>query len=220
MFLTSPPSRTVYTGDGIAWIAQADLPPTHAVVTSLPDVSELSPMSLDAWRGWFTSTARLVCERVADHSVAIFFQTDIKRDGAWIDKGYLVMKAAEAAGSAVLWHKVVCRAAPGTVTFGRPAYAHMICVSRALRLPPAASSADVLPELGAMPWVRAMGQAACVAAATFLQRHTACTTVVDPFCGVGTMLAVANAMGMDAVGVELSRRRAEAARTLTVAPTC
>ena len=106
--------------------------------------------------------------------------------------------------------------ATGTVTYGRPAYAQLLCFSRGLRLAPGASSADVLPELGNMPWVRAMGQAACVAAGTFLQRHTACTTIVDPFCGVGTMLAVGNAMGFHAVGVELSRKRAEAARTLTV----
>ncbi len=82
---------------------------------------------------------------------------------------------------------------------------------------PGAASADVLPELGAMPWVRAMGQAACVASATFLRRHTAATTIVDPFCGVGTMLAVGNAMGFNAVGVELSRRRAAASRTLQIA---
>jgi hypothetical protein len=38
--------------------------------------------------------------------------------------------------------------------------------------------------------------------------------VVDPFCGVGTMLAVANGHGLDAIGVELSRRRAARAMKL------
>jgi tRNA G10 N-methylase Trm11 len=50
----------------------------------------------------------------------------------------------------------------------------------------------------------------------FLSDHTACRTVVDPFCGHGTMLAVANAAGLDALGVELSRKRAEKARALTI----
>jgi tRNA G10 N-methylase Trm11 len=40
--------------------------------------------------------------------------------------------------------------------------------------------------------------------------------VFDPFCGVGTVLAVANALGVDALGVELSRKRCEQSRTLRV----
>jgi hypothetical protein len=42
--------------------------------------------------------------------------------------------------------------------------------------------------------------------------------VVDPFCGVGTVLAVANAHGLDALGVEKHRKRAEQARALVVRP--
>ena len=51
-----------------------------------------------------------------------------------------------------------------------------------------------------MTWARAMGREACEAVARFLVADTHCRTVVDPFCGVGTMLAVANAHGLDAVG--------------------
>ncbi len=47
--------------------------------------------------------------------------------------------------------------------------------------------------------------------------HVRRRTVVDPFCGHGTVLAVANALGLDAVGVELSRKRAQKARSLRVA---
>ncbi len=72
----------------------------------------------------------------------------------------------------------------------------------------------MLPGLGAMPWPRAMGTAACEAVVRFLLSDTACRTVVDPFCGLGTLLAVANAAGLDAVGVELSRRRADRAGRL------
>jgi tRNA G10 N-methylase Trm11 len=67
-----------------------------------------------------------------------------------------------------------------------------------------------------MPWARAMGVEACHAVCRFLLAHTACRTVVDPFCGVGTMLAVANAHGLDAIGVELSRKRAERAEKLQI----
>jgi hypothetical protein len=72
----------------------------------------------------------------------------------------------------------------------------------------------VEPTLGALPWSKAMGTAACEAAVAFLRRATSCRVVVDPFCGLGTVLAVANAHGLDAIGVECVRRRAARARRL------
>jgi hypothetical protein len=207
-------SRVIHHADGIAWLNASALPADHAVVTSLPDHSELPALEVSAWKAWFAGTAELVCRQVADQAVAIFFQTDVKHQGTWIDKAYLVQRGAEQAGASLLWHKIVCRQPPGAITFGRPAYAHLLCFSRGLRLAAAQSSADVLPGLGSMPWSRAMGVDVCHAVARFLLRDTACRTVVDPFCGLGTMLAVANAHGLDAVGVELSRRRVEKARRL------
>lgn len=185
-------------------------------MTSLPDSSELGRLSFEEWRAWFVDTAALVCGSVADGSVAIFFQTDVKRAGLWVDKSFLVQLGADRAGASLLWHKVVCRAPAGITTFGRPAYAHLLCFSRGLRLHPKQSSPDVLPRLGQMTWARAMGVEACEATCRFLQAHTPCRIVVDPFCGVGTMLAVANAHGMDAIGVEQSRKRAARAQALEV----
>lgn len=208
------PSRVVHHGDGLAFLARGPLPRDHAVVTSLPDASELPAGGFEGWRRWFVDAVRLACAQVHEDAVAVFYQTDVKRDGRWVDKAFLVQLGAEAAGSALVWHKVVCRVPAGTTTFGRPAYAHLLCLSRGLRLPPGRSSPDVLPALGGMPWPRAMGTAACAAVARFLLAETPCRTVVDPFCGLGTMLAVANAFGLDAVGVELSRRRAARAGRL------
>lgn len=210
------PGRTVHHADGLAWLRENRLAADHAIVTSLPDTSEVPKLGFDGWKGWFTSAAERVCRSVADDSVAIFYQTDIKHDGRWVDKAYLVSRGAEAAGSSLLWHKVVCRIAPGNTSFGRPAFAHLLCFSRELRLSAAQSSPDVLPGLGGMPWPRAMGTAACEAVCTFLIAHTAARTVVDPFCGHGTMLAVANRRGLAAIGVELSAKRAEKARLLQV----
>lgn len=207
------PRRVVEHGDGVAWLARAPLPPDHAVVTSLPDASE-TPELGDGWAAWFVDVVALICRQLADDAVAVFYQTDVKRHGRWVDKGYLVQRGAEQAGSHLLWHKIVCRVPAGTITMGRPAYAHLLALSRGLRLDAGRSTADVLPDLGEMTWSRAMGVAACEAAARFVATQTACTTVVDPFCGLGTMLAVANAHGLHAVGVERVARRARRARTL------
>jgi hypothetical protein len=204
--------RVVHCGDGVAYLA-TPLPADHAIVTSLPDHSEVPALGIDGWRRWFVDTVALACRAVADDAVAIFYQTDVKLDGRGVDKGHLVMCGADAAGSHALWHKVVCRVPPGTTTFGRPAYAHCICVSRTRTLAAGASTPDVLPALGAMSWSRAMGAAACDMAVAFVASIGA-TTVVDPFCGVGSALAAANAAGLDAIGVEISRRRAAKARRL------
>jgi hypothetical protein len=208
--------RTVHHGDGMAWLAQATLGPQHAIVTSLPDLSELPELGVAGWRRWFVDAVALACARLHDDAVAVFYQTDVRHDGRWIDKGHLVACGIDDAASHLLWHKIVCRVPPGRVSFGRPAYAHLLCASRGLRLHPGASTADVLPETGAMPWPRAMGVAVCHAVVDFLLASTAARVVVDPFCGMGTMLAVANARGLAAIGVERSRRRAERARALTL----
>ncbi|HVU01412.1 MAG TPA: hypothetical protein VHE30_06655 [Polyangiaceae bacterium] len=207
-------NRTVHHGDGVAHLRAASLGEDVAIVTSLPDSSELPRLDFLGWREWFSDVARLACAVVHETAPVLFFQTDVKRDGVWVDKAYLVQAGADRAGSALLFHKIVCRAPAGTTTFGRPAYAHLLGFSRALRLAPSQSSADVLPTLGKMPWPRAMGVDACRATCRFLLEHTRCRTVLDPFCGIGTLLAVANAHGLDAIGVELSRKRAEKARAL------
>ena len=211
-----PTLREVHCGDGRAWLEAATLGPSDAVVTSLPDVSELPDGDLETWRPWFIDTAQLACRAIHDESVIIFYQTDIKRDGRWIDKGFLVQLAAEQSGLSCLFHKVVCRVQPGTTTFGRPAYAHLLAFSRSLRLEVARSLPDVLPEMGFLPWSRAMGVEACAFVCRFLARETPARRVIDPFCGLGTMLAVANAHGFDAVGVEISKKRARRARRLAL----
>lgn len=171
-------------------------------------------MGLDDWRRWFIDTAGLVLSRVPDDGVAVFYQTDIKVGRRWIDKGYLVQRAAEDSRHALLWHKVVCRAPAGTPTPGRPGYAHLLCFSREVLPDLARATADVLPNLGAMTWSRAMGLDAARMAVRFIRTQTTSHTVVDPFCGVGTALAAANEAGLHAVGVELGAKRAKRARSL------
>jgi len=186
------------------------------VITSLPDLSELPALGFEGWRAWFVGAARRILRWIPPEGVAIFFQSDVRHRGVWVDKGYLIGRAAEEEGSSLVWHKIVCRVPPGTPTFGRPSYSHLICLSRAPRPPPAHAGADVLPGAGFKPWSRAMGVDACALACRYLIDETATRVVVDPFCGHGTALAVANALGLDAIGVDVGGRRCRAARKLVV----
>lgn len=209
-----PPLREVHHADALAWLQGRNDFSGCAFITSLPDVSELPALDLEAWKRWFVDAARLVLERTPPDSVAIFFQSDIRKDTVWIDKGYLCLKAAEEAKHTVLWHKVVCRLAPGAASHGRPAYSHMLCFTKALRPDLSRAYPDVLPDAGEKNWTRGMGVEACRLAVRYVLENTRARTIVDPFCGKGMVLAVANALGADAVGVELSSKRVKQARAL------
>jgi hypothetical protein len=208
-----PPGRQVHHGDALAWL-RAHAPLAGAsVVTSLPDLSELPALGFDGWQAWFQEAAELVVRSVPHEGVAIFFQSDIRHGGLWVDKGALVTRGAERAGAQLLFHRIVCRKPPGTLTFGRATYAHLLGFGRGLR--PTGARADVLADGGPVAGRKAMGMGAALDACRFVRDETPTRTVIDPFCGWGTVLAAANALGMDAIGVDLSARMCRRARALT-----
>jgi hypothetical protein len=207
-------NRVVHQAEALAWLKEQGKLTDCSFITSLPDYSEFSQKTLADWKLWFVDAAAQVMSSCPDDGVAIFYQTDIKHEGTWVDKAYLVQKAAERVGFEQLWHKIVCKAQAGKATFGRPGYAHLLCFSKSLRAEVAKSVADVLPEAGEVTWTRGMGVYACALACRFILSHTHTRTVVDPFCGHGTALAVANELGLHAIGVELGGKRAEKARAL------
>ena len=209
--------RAVHCGEALGWMRERGRIEGACAVTSLPDVSEVN-LSLPAWRAWFLSAVGLVVDAVPETSAALFFQSDIKRDGVWVDKGALVIRAAEDAGAHILFHKIVCRRPPGMLTYGRPGYTHLIAVSRAMKCPDVLPLPDIITDAGRLPWVRAMGVRAAGHAVRFARDQVGAKTIFDPFCGVGTVLAVANALGLNSLGVELSRKRCEQARALEIKP--
>jgi len=208
---SATPKREIICADAIAWMRTRGRIEGACAVTSLPDVSEIGK-SLAAWRAWFAEAVMLVVDAVPDDSAAVFFQSDIKREGEWIDKGAIVIRAAEDAGARVLFHKIVCRRPPGMLTQGRPGFTHLIAVSRAMRCPDILPIPDVIPDAGRSLWVRAMGVRAAAHGVRFARDQVGAKLVFDPFCGVGTIPAVANALGLDALGIELARKRCEQSR--------
>jgi hypothetical protein len=210
------PAREVFQAEALGWLASREATPVTSVVTSLPDVSEVPALGFEAWRAWFVEAARAVLRWVPASGVSIFFQSDIRHGGVWVDKGYLVQRAAEEEGKLLLWHKIVCRKPAGTISHGRATYSHLLCFASAVSEAVKRPGPDVLPDTGHMPWSRAMGVEACRLACTYLKHETSTRTVVDPFCGRGTVLAVANSFGFDAVGVDLSAKRCRAARRLVL----
>ena len=213
---TREPTRRIIRGDALAWLAEHEAPAEASVITSLPNVSELPERDFEAWRAWFVGAAERVLRWLPREGVAMFYQSDIRHAGVWVDKSYLVMRAAEQAGASLLFHKIVCRKPPGTITHGRASYSHLLAFAHAPRPHMVHPGPDVLPDAGAMPSSKSMGVLACRAACRFLREETNTQVVVDPFCGHGTALAVANAFGFDAIGVDTSARQCRAARALNI----
>lgn len=212
----SEPQREVHRADAIEWLASNELPPDSAIVTSLPNLDEFSHRSIERWRAWFLDASERVLRSVPSQSAAVFFQTDVLHEGSWIDKSFLVQQAAERTGTPLLWHKIALRAPVGTNTNERPGYAHLLCFAPRLRHVEGNATADVLGRLGKMTWPRAIGVEVARFAVTWLREQAGARTIVDPFCGVGTVLALANAMGLHAIGVERNPGRAERARSLSL----
>lgn len=214
------PTREVHVADAMEWLAVQGVLRGCSLMTSLPDVSETG-MSLPRWHDFFVEAARRVCAAVPPEGLAVFVQTDLRRDGAWIDKAALVAAGAAAADAQLLCKKIVCRRPPGSRSSAGASFSSMLVYGRGRTLDPALPDLvpDVLVEPGPPTWVRGLGRDACAHAVRFLQRYAPSTsTVVDPFCGEGMTLAVANALGLRAIGVERNRKRAEKARTLVIAP--
>jgi hypothetical protein len=208
------PTRNVTCADALPGLEQNKPLSGCSLITSLPDVSSFPGWSLARWRDWFIGAAESCLLATPDEGVTIFYQTDIKVDGTWVDKAYLCQRAAENQRAALLWHKIACRKPAGQPSLGRPLYSHFLCCSRGVRDVGRSPHPDVLPTTGEMTWSQAMGIEACQVACEYVRSNTPTRTIVDPFCGHGTVLAVANELGLDAIGIEIAKKRARKARNL------
>jgi len=206
------PSRIVHKADARRWLEENPAPRHSSVITSLPDYSELRELGFEGWCTWFVEAVCQLIGWVPPDGLAVFYQSDIRHEGAWVDKSWLLGAAITKQGARLVWHKIVCRKPPGSIAFNRPSYSHMLCVSRGVMPSLRHPGPDVLPDAGAMDWSRAMGETACRVACQFLRLDTQTRTIVDPYCGRGTVLRVANSFGFDALGIDRSPKRCRAAR--------
>jgi hypothetical protein len=209
------PARTVYQADARVWLADHAPLMGCSVVTSMPDFSEFKNISLSEWQTWFSEMALDIFCSVPMGGLVCFYQTDIKRDGVWIDKTELCQRAALKAGYFLLEKKIFCRVPPGVVSGGAVGFSTLSLFGKT------ASSAiensagpDVSASAGDKTWTRGMGTAACEAALSYIKINSMSRTILDPFCGHGTVLAVANALGFDAIGVDIKKNCVERSRLL------
>ena len=199
-------SRKVICTDTTDWIkSQQGIP---SVITSLPDMEETG-FDFITWKRWFVDMVTEIIQRVVPDGYSIFYQTDRKINGAIIDKSFLCNKGAEAAGVRAIWHKICLKREVGKVDLYRPTFTHLMCYSKTGN--PGKATPDVM-NAGKMIYKNAMGLTACRFACEFVKPRI----VFDPFCGQGSILAVANKLGLDAVGVDILEDQCEKSRRLQI----
>ncbi|CAE8740899.1 unnamed protein product, partial [Polarella glacialis] len=153
---------------------------------------------------------------------AVFYQTDVRRPRfGQVSKAYLVMNAAtRVKGVRLRWHKICHFGSIDQPSVNSLQFTHLLCFSKVID-DGAVEDEDfdlgtTIPDLvsrGQKPqWLRnSMRCQGANATAEVLKwavrRLTGIHTVIDPFCGAGTVLAIGNEFGLHAVGVDISPKR-------------
>jgi hypothetical protein len=200
--------RQIFCKDAIAWLkTQKNL---DCIVTSVPEMEEVH-LSKDKYVVFLKDAAKLCMEAVKDTGYVIFLQTDRKQKG-WIDKSYIISDAACELKIPMIWHKIALRQNVGTSGLFRPTFSHMLCYSKKGKVGPVFP--DVI-ERGSVTYENAFGMDAVTAVLEYVKKQGA-KTVVDPFVGSGTTVALANKMGLKGVGVDIDPKQCKKAEQLTL----
>lgn len=229
-------SREIIQIDTIKWLEEYKneyLP--GDIFTSLPDISELqsiypiyNTITLNKYKQWFINTISLIL--IKTKKFIIFLQSDIRiinnknnNVNEFIDKSYLISLAANQNNFKLLWHKICYNndITSSKVIINRPNWSHLLCYVRNdineeesfSYLADSWATPDVFPR-GEMVWSRGIGLNCAITGISFLKYIANSKCIIDPFCGFGTVLAVANAVGIDSIGCELSRKRCRKASKL------
>lgn len=177
-----------------------------AIVTSPPDAEEIGA-DVEHWSTWFGKALR-GCFDAADGAPVVLYVTDRLAYGMRASKAQIALEAAHEAGEPLVWHKIALRRGVGKIDLRRPSFTHMLAFGHVTA---GQATPDVI-ERGDMLYPNATGLVAARLMVEFAMRHSRC--IVDPFCGQGTIPAVAAALGADAIGVDIDPDQCEKARAL------
>ncbi len=202
-------TRDIVCGDALPWLSQNE-GTFDAIVTSIPDQSEVN-LPMEKYTEFFKDSARLCLNAVKPAGYCIFLQTDRKQKGLFPKDFYITQEAMQL-GFRMMWHKIALRTEPGKSDLFRPTYSHMLCFSK--KGSPGKATPDVLYR-GPITYDNAFGMDAVKSVLEFLKTQKV-KKVVDPFVGSGTTVALANKMGMNAVGVDIDPAQCKKARALVL----
>lgn len=192
--------------DALPWL---DIAPHCAIVTSPPLTLELG-CTVAEWSAWYLDALARCFRALAPGAPAVIYSTDQKNDGRLISSFAVMMAAAAEAGVGLLWHKIVLRRDVGKIDIHRPGFTHLAAFGDA-KAKPGAATPDAM-QRGRVLYPNGMGLIPARIACEFAGRPG--LPIVDPFCGRGTVPAVAEALGFDAIGIDIDPAQCKAAEAL------
>lgn len=201
--------KRIICADSLRWLP--DECPPCSIITSLPLEKETG-IAQPVFDEWYRHALTLCMRACAPGCPCIIYQTDTRSDGQLFSKAGVILTAARSLGLRVLWHKIVLRRDVGKIDIRRPGFSHLIVVGDR-RTPPGAASPDVM-QRGQILYPNAMGLTPALFAVKFAAAYG--RTIVDPFCGRGTVPAIADALGHDAIGVDIDPEQCRHAEALSL----
>jgi len=201
--------REIIEHDALFWLRHnRDI---GSIITSLPDMEE-TKHAADIYPDWFFEAARECFRSASPGHPIIFYQTDRLLKGRRISKANILMNVATSLNRfQLVYHKIVLRRDPGKTDLRRPGYSHLLCFGDS-DVKPGRPTPDVM-HVGSVLYPNGMSLVAATTALQTAKRHG--DDICDPFCGRGTVPALAEAMGFKVVvGVDIDEKQCAAARSL------
>lgn len=183
--------KTIICDDAFNWLKTEK---AASIFTSPPDAEEIGA-DLASWADWFGEAVRLCFE--ASKGPVAFYVTDRKHRGSLFSKPQIIFREADKAGIKTTWHKICLRRDVGKTDIHRPTFTHLI----AFNGKPGIATPDVIKR-GKTLYKNGTGLIAARVGVEWIMTHKA-KHLVDPFCGQGTIPAVAEALGLSSIGIDI-----------------
>ena len=180
------------------------------IITSLPDMEEIG-MNLKNWENWIIDTLYNIINSADDDAVIFFYQTNRKYKGKIIDKNYLISDVFLNNGFNKIFSKIVLKKEPNKIDLFRPTYTNLFAFSKKIK------SGKATPDViysGKMIYKNAMGFNAVKSCIEFLNNKKIKDTVIDPFCGRGSVIHICNKLGFDSIGIDICKEQIKKAELL------
>tara|TARA_R110000824_G_scaffold18775_1_gene73760 strand:+ start:1157 stop:1789 length:633 start_codon:yes stop_codon:yes gene_type:complete len=174
------------------------------VFTSPPDAEEIEK-TLEDWEIWFRNAISLCFK--SSLGPVVFYVTDRKSGGRIHSKAGLIFSEAAKCGSIPAWHKICLRRDVGQIDIHRPTFTHLLAFNGL----PGKASSDVI-QRGKTVYKNGTGLVAARVGVEWIKKQA--ESITDPFCGQGTIIAVAEALGVRAIGIDIDEMQCKKARQL------
>lgn len=203
-------NRIVICNDALETLDSFDLEPAN-IFTGMPDNTEMK-LDYKQYGEYRKKILKNIFELGKDN-ILVFTQTDKKATsmGIWYDKISSIYEAANEFKVKLIFHKIGLYHNEDTF----PDYQHYICFSNIINTNTNINNSvmlagDKLYKNGT-PFNIIMN-----ALMLFKNNNSNNNNVLDPFCGRGTNLALANLIGMNAIGIDIDPVQCEYSRNLNI----